>query len=234
MNKPLVLVVEDDTPVRNLITTTLKTHEYRYLSAQNGESAVMEALSHNPDIVLLDLGLPDMDGVEIIRKIRSWSNMPIIVISARTEDSDKIGALDAGADDYVTKPFNPLELVARVKSQLRRYKKYNPAQAEAEAGDVMTHAGLEMNVKAHQCLLDGKSLTLTPTEFSILQILLESKGTVVSAEELFYRIWADEYYSKTNNTITSHIRHLREKLNDTMDNPKYIRTIWGVGYKIED
>ena len=98
----------------------------------------------------------------------------------------------------------------------------------------MTHAGLEMNVKADQCLLDGKSLTLTPTEFSILQILLESKGTVVSAEELFYRIWADEYYSKTNNTITSHIRHLREKLNDTMDNPKYIRTIWGVGYKIED
>ena len=105
MNKPLVLVVEDDTPVRNLITTTLKTHEYRYLSAQNGASAVMEALSHNPDIVLLDLGLPDMDGVEIIRKIRSWSNMPIIVISARTEDSDKIVALDAGADDYLTKPF---------------------------------------------------------------------------------------------------------------------------------
>ena len=101
MNKPLVLVVEDDTPVRNLITTTLKTHEYRYLSAQNGASAVMEALSHNPDIVLLDLGLPDMDGVEIIRKIRSWSNMPIIVISARTEDSDKIVALDAGADDYL-------------------------------------------------------------------------------------------------------------------------------------
>ena len=112
MNKPLVLVVEDDTPVRNLITTTLKTHEYRYLSAQNGASAVMEALSHNPDIVLLDLGLPDMDGVEIIRKIRSWSNMPIIVISARTEDSDKIVALDAGADDYLTKPFSVDELLA--------------------------------------------------------------------------------------------------------------------------
>lgn len=110
MNKPLVLVVEDDTPVRNLITTTLKTHEYRYLSTQNGTSAVMEALSHNPDIVLLDLGLPDMDGVEIIRKIRSWSNMPIIVISARTEDSDKIEALDAGADDYLTKPFSVDEL----------------------------------------------------------------------------------------------------------------------------
>ena len=120
MNKPLVLVVEDDTPVRNLITTTLKTHEYRYLSAQNGASAVMEALSHNPDIVLLDLGLPDMDGVEIIRKIRSWSNMPIIVISARTEDSDKIVALDAGADDYLTKPFSVDELLARLRGTQRR------------------------------------------------------------------------------------------------------------------
>ena len=120
MNKPLVLVVEDDTPVRNLITTTLKTHEYRYLSAQNGASAVMEALSHNPDIVLLDLGLPDMDGVEIIQKIRSWSNMPIIVISARTEDSDKIVALDAGADDYLTKPFSVDELLARLRVTQRR------------------------------------------------------------------------------------------------------------------
>ena len=120
MNKPLILVVEDDTPVRNLITTTLKTHEYRYLSAQNGASAVMEALSHNPDIVLLDLGLPDMDGVEIIQKIRSWSNMPIIVISARTEDSDKIGALDAGADDYLTKPFSVDELLARLRVTQRR------------------------------------------------------------------------------------------------------------------
>ena len=119
MNKPLVLVVEDDTSVRNLITTTLKTYEYRYLSAQNGASAVMEALSHNPDIVLLDLGLPDMDGVEIIRKIRSWSNMPIIVISARTEDSDKIGALDAGADDYLTKPFSVDELLARLRVSWR-------------------------------------------------------------------------------------------------------------------
>lgn len=121
MNKPLVLVVEDDTPVRNLITTTLKTHEYRYLSAQNGASAVLEALSHNPDIVLLDLGLPDMDGVEIIRKIRSWSNMPIIVISARTEDSDKIVALDAGADDYLTKPFSVDELLARLRVTQRSY-----------------------------------------------------------------------------------------------------------------
>ena len=138
MNKPLVLVVEDDTPVRNLITTTLKTHEYRYLSAQNGASAVMEALSHNPDIVLLDLGLPDMDGVEIIRNIRSWSNMPIIVISARTEDSDKIGALDAGADDYLTKPFSVDELLARLRVTQRRLAliKADTAQDAQGAGKV--------------------------------------------------------------------------------------------------
>ena len=202
--------------------------------AYDGEEALEYAKACEYDLVLLDVMLPKLDGFQVCQQIREFSSVPIIMLTAKDGETDKINGLTLGADDYMTKPFRPLELVARVKSQLRRYKKYNPAQAEAEAGDVMTHAGLEMNVKAHQCLLDGKSLTLTPTEFSILQILLESKGTVVSAEELFYRIWADEYYSKTNNTITSHIRHLREKLNDTMDNPKYIRTIWGVGYKIED
>ena len=120
MNKPLILVVEDDAPVRSLIATTLKTHDYKYLSAQNGAGAITEALSHNPDVVLLDLGLPDMDGVDVIRKIRSWSNMPIIVISARTEDSDKIEALDAGADDYLTKPFSVEELLARLRVTQRR------------------------------------------------------------------------------------------------------------------
>ena len=149
MNKPLVLVVEDDTSVRNLITTTLKTYEYRYLSAQNGASAVMEALSHNPDIVLLDLGLPDMDGVEIIRKIRSWSNMPIIVISARTEDSDKIGALDAGADDYLTKPFGTEELMARIRTAVRHTR--TPISNESVANTGIFRAGdLTINYAKHR------------------------------------------------------------------------------------
>ena len=136
---------------------------------------------------------------------------------------------------YVTKPFRPLELVARVKAQLRRYKRYNPAQAsgQEQASDLLLHSGLEMNTGTHACFLNGKPLSLTPTEFSILRILLERKGKVVSSEELFHKIWKDEYYSKSNNTITVHIRHLREKLGDTIDNPKYIKTIWGVGYKIE-
>jgi two-component system response regulator VanR len=138
-----------------------------------------------------------------------------------------------GADDYITKPFRPLEVVARVKAQLRRYKKYNPTQFKSVSVPVIIHSGLVMDVNTHECLLYEKPLELTPTEFSILRILLERKGSVVNAEELFYEIWKDEYYSKSNNTITVHIRHLREKMGDTVENPKYIKTVWGVGYKIE-
>ena len=233
MNKALILVVEDDRPIRNLIVTTLKTHDYKYITAENGSSVILEASSHKPEIILLDLGLPDMEGVDVIKKVRTWSNVPIIVISARSEDVDKIEALDAGADDYITKPFLPLELVARVKAQLRRYKKYNVGSAVPAANEIFKYAGLTMNIKTYECRLNGETLSLTPTEFSILRILLERRCSVVSAEELFHEIWQEEYYTKSNNTITVHIRHLREKMKDTGENPRYIKTVWGVGYKIE-
>jgi two-component system response regulator VanR len=157
------------------------------------------------------------------------------MLTAKDEETDKITGLTLGADDYITKPFRPLELVARVKSQLRRYKKYNPAHlGEAEKEEhILSHSGLMMRLDTHECFLNDKPLVLTPTEFSILRILLENKGCVISAEELFHQIWQDEYYTKSNNTITVHIRHLREKMNDTLSKPKYIKTIWGVGYKIE-
>ena len=168
MNKSLILVVEDDTSVRNLITTTLKTHEYRYLTAPDGQSAILETSSHNPDIVLLDLGLPDIDGVEIIKKIRTWSNMPIIVISARSEDTDKIDALDAGADDYLTKPFSVEELLARLRVTQRRLsmmQKVSPAEAI-----VFVNGKLRVDYVAGCAYLNEEELHLTPIEYKLLCI----------------------------------------------------------------
>ena len=228
-----ILVVDDEAEIADLIEVYLNNENYRVFKFYSAKEALDCINTTTLDLAILDIMLPDMDGFTLCQKIRAQHTYPIIMLTAKDEEVDKINGLTLGADDYMTKPFRPLELVARVKSQLRRYKKYNSPQTETETGDVMTHAGLEMNVRAHQCLLNGKTLTLTPTEFSILRILLENKGTVVSSEELFHQIWKDEYYTKTNNTITTHIRHLREKLHGTMDHPKYIRTIWGVGYKIE-
>ena len=181
----------------------------------------------------MDLMLPDIDGLALCQKIRDKYTYPVIMLTAKDGEMDKITGLTLGADDYVTKPFRPLEVVARVKSQLRRYKKYNPLQEIDDSGDRMIHSDLILNRKTHECTLNEEVIPLTPTEFSLLRILLENKGSVVSAEDLFHQIWQDEYYSKANNTITVHVRHLREKLGDSVDKPKYIKTIWGLGYKIE-
>ena len=175
--------------------------------------------------------MPEISGLEICRRIREKYTYPVIMLTAKGEETDKITGLTLGADDYMTKPFLPLELVARVKAQLRRYKRYNTAEEKDE--EVLSVSGLVLNIKTHQCTLNEKELNLTPTEFSILRILCQRKGQVVSAEELFHLIWADEYYTKNNNTITVHIRHLREKMGDSFESPKYIKTVWGCGYKIE-
>ena len=229
MNKPLVLVVEDDTPVRNLITTMLKTHEYRYLSAQNGASAVLEALSHNPDIVLLDLGLPDMDGVEIIRKIRSWSNMPIIVISARTEDSDKIGALDAGADDYLTKPFSVDELLARLRVTQRRLALMKADTAQETP--IFTNGALKIDYAAGCAYIDGAELHLTPIEYKLLCLLSKNVGKVLTHTYITQQIWGSSW----ENDIASlrvFMATLRKKLENGKDGQQYIQTHIGIGYRM--
>lgn len=228
-----ILIVDDEKEIVDLIEVYLKNDGYSVNKFYNGAEALKFAQSNEVDLAILDVMLPDIDGFHICQKIRESYTYPIIMLTAKDKETDKITGLTLGADDYITKPFKPLELLARVKSQLRRYKKYNSPQSEEREKSIIEHSGLVMNIKTHQCTLNEKAVVLTPTEFSILRILLENKGDVVSAEALFHSIWKDEYYSKSNNTITVHIRHLREKLNDTLDDPKFIKTIWGVGYKIE-
>jgi two-component system response regulator VanR len=228
-----ILVVDDEHEIADLIEVYLKNENYTVFKFYNAKEALECINTTDLDLAILDIMLPDINGFVLCQRIRERYTYPVIMLTAKDEETDKITGLTLGADDYITKPFRPLEMVARVKSQLRRYKKYNPIHSEDTMKDVIVHSGLVMNIKTHECFLNEKPLILTPTEFSILQILLEYKGKVVNAEELFKKIWQDEYYSKAYNTITVHIRHLREKLNDTVDKPKYIKTIWGVGYKIE-
>lgn len=229
MNKPIILVVEDDTSVRNLITTTLKAHGYRYLTSPNGQSAILEASSHNPDIVLLDLGLPDLDGVEIIKKIRTWSNMPIIVISARSEDTDKIEALDAGADDYLTKPFSVEELLARLRVTQRRL-----AMMQKEALDetaVFTNGQLRVDYAAGCAYLNEKELHLTPIEYKLLCLLSKNIGKVLTHTFITQSIWGSSW----DNDIASlrvFMATLRKKIEKEQSSPQYIQTHIGVGYRM--
>lgn len=230
-----IIVVDDEKEIADLIEVYLKSEDYMVFKFYSGAEALtfIDECGDELDMAILDIMLPDVDGLTLCSHIRKTQTYPIIMLTAKDEEIDKITGLSLGADDYITKPFRPLELVARVKAQLRRYKKYNTASMPDAYDPVITHSGLVMNTKTHECTLNEKPLILTPTEFAILRILLEHKGEVISAEELFHKIWQDEYYTKSNNTITVHIRHLREKMKDTVENPKYIRTIWGVGYKIE-
>lgn len=229
MNKPLILVVEDDNSVKNLITTTLKAHNYRFVTAPNASSAILEASSHNPDIVLLDLGLPDIDGVEVIKKIRTWSNMPIIVISARSEDTDKIDALDAGADDYLTKPFSVEELLARLRVVQRRLamiKNDSPAEAS-----VFVNGALRIDYAAGCAYLDEEELHLTPIEYKLLCLLSRNVGKVLTHTFITQNIWGSNWENDVA-SLRVFMATLRKKIEKGPDSPQYIQTHIGVGYRM--
>lgn len=229
MNKPLILVVENDTAVCNLITTTLETHDYRFHTAGTGEAAILEAVSHNPDIVLLDLGLPDMDGIDIITKIRTWSNMPIIVVSARSEDTDKIDALDAGADDYLTKPFSVEELLARIRvSQRRLAITQSGKQPETS---VFENGGLKIDYTAGCTYLKGEELHLTPIEYKLLCLLSHNVGKVLTHTYITQQIWG----RCSENDVASlrvFMATLRKKLEPEKTGVQYIQTHIGIGYRM--
>lgn len=228
MNNLLILVVEDDAPVRNLIGTTLKTHGYDYMTATNGESAVMQASSHNPDIVLLDLGLPDIDGVEVIKKIRTWSEMPIIVISARTEDKDKIDALDAGADDYLTKPFSVEELLARIRVTERRL---SAIQSSNKSESVFVNGDLKIDYAAGCAYLSGDELHLTPIEYKLLCLLSRNVGKVLTHTFITQKIWGAAWESNIA-SLRVFMATLRKKIEPSADSPQYIQTHVGIGYRM--
>ncbi len=229
--KEKILIIDDEREIADLIELYLQNENYEVFKYYNGTDGLNSIQNNIFDLAILDIMLPDINGFQLCQKIRENYCYPVIMLTAKSEEIDKITGLTLGADDYITKPFLPLELVARVKAQLRRYKRYN--QDTNQENDIIIHSGLVLNMKSHECTLNEKPLSLTPIEFSILRILCEQKGNVVSSEELFHQIWGDEYFSKNNNTITVHIRHLREKMGDSFEDPKYIKTVWGCGYKIE-
>ncbi len=228
MNKPLILVVEDDAPIRNLISVALEAHGYRYISAVNAANALLEATSHNPDILLLDLGLPDLDGVAVIRKIRSWSAMPIIVISARSDDSDKIEALDAGADDYLTKPFSVDELMARLRVMTRRQ-----LQSQTEVPDqmVFVNGRLRIEYAAGCAFLDDTELHLTPIEYRLLCLLSRNCGKVLTHRYITQQIWGASWENNVA-SLRVFMATLRKKLEPSPGSPTCIQTHVGIGYRM--
>jgi two-component system, OmpR family, response regulator VanR len=227
-----ILVVDDEKEIADLVELYLKNEGFSVLTCYTAREALHCIDTARLGMAILDVMLPDVDGLTLCQKIREKHNYPVIMLTAKEQETDKITGLTLGADDYVTKPFRPLELVARVKAQFRRYTRYNQHQPEREDG-VIAFSGLVIDRDAHECTLNERALCLTPTEFSILWVLCANRGRVVSSEELFHAVWGEEYYTNDNNTVMVHIRHLREKMNDSAGRPKYIKTVWGVGYKIE-
>ena len=229
MNKAQILVVEDDNAVAKLMAATMESQDYQYRIASTGASAIMEALSYKPEVMILDLGLPDTDGIEVIKKIRAWSNMPIIVVSARSEDTDKVAALDAGADDYLTKPFSVDELLARLRVALRRVR--HDRQRLSEESSVYENGGLRIDYAAGCVYLDGSEIHLTPIEFTLLVLLANNTGKVLTHNYILREVWGNPAASDMR-SLRVYMATLRKKLEKNTSEPKYIQTHIGVGYRM--
>ena len=229
-----ILVVDDEREIADLVELYLKNEGFAVRKFYNATDALACVRTEELDLAILDVMLPDMDGFTLCARIREEHFWPIIMLTARVEDIDKIMGLTIGADDYITKPFNPLELVARVKTQLRRYTRYNRPEGEAAPAQENEHdiRGLVINKDTHKCTLYGKNIALTPIEFGILWYLCEHQGRVVSSEELFEAVWGEKYLDN-NNTVMAHIGRLREKLGEPPRKPRFVKTVWGVGYQVE-
>ncbi len=225
-----ILVVDDEPEIADLVSVYLRGEGFQVFSCGTGSDALQIVEKEHIDLAVLDVMLPDISGMNLCGEIRRSRQFPIVMLTAKSADTDKITGLAVGADDYMTKPFSPLELVARVKAQLRRYTSYN--SGEKDDGEPLNINGLTINKKTHQCWLYDELLNLTPIEFDILWLLCANRGKVISAEELFETVWGEKYLDR-NNTVMVHIRRLREKLREPSGHPRFIKTVWGVGYKVE-
>ena len=225
-----ILVVDDEPEIADLVEVYLKSEGCTVFKCGTGAQALSCVREQDLDLAILDVMLPDISGFTLCSEIRKDHRFPVLMLTAKVDDMDKITGLTIGADDYITKPFNPLELMARVKAQLRRYTRYNESRAENR--DVLDFNGLVINRGTHQCWLYDQELSLTPIEFDILWMLSENRGQVISAERLFETVWGEKYLDR-NNTVMVHIRRLREKMGEPSRNPRFIKTVWGVGYKID-
>lgn len=228
-----ILVVDDEKEIADFVELYLKNEDFEVYKFYNGKDALQCVHQNHVDLAILDVMLPDLDGFTLLNEIRKDYHFPVVMLTAKTGSMDKINGLTLGADDYIEKPFEPLELMARVKAQLRRYTRYNDANIKEE-DDVLEIAGLTLNKNTHQCMYGDAEITLTPIEFNILWILISQKGKVISSENLFEQVWKEKYFKNNNNTVMVHIRHLREKLGAVMGHRELIKTVWGVGYKIEE
>jgi two-component system response regulator VanR len=231
MGKETILIVDDEMEIQNLIEIYLRNEGYQILKASNGKEVLSVLKKHTVHLIILDIMMPEMDGIQVCLKIREVQHMPIIFLSAKGHDMDKILGLSSGADDYMTKPFNPLELVARVKSQLRRYMKFN--DQSPKPGNEIEIDDLVIDTASHEVRVKGVEVKLTPREFDILELLARNRGIVFSIEKIYEVVWKDPYF-ESDNTVMVHIRKIREKIEENPRKPKYIKTVWGVGYKIEN
>ena len=228
-----ILIIEDEAPIQNILKAFLEDAGYRVVLAGDGVDGIARFHECRPDLVLLDLLLPKVSGFAVCEILRQESAVPVIMLTALDDDGSQMKGFDVMTDDYITKPFNPLEVVARVKTQLRRYKQYNTGGQAAGEPEEYEIRGLYICELSHKCTLDGKELSLTPFEFSILWYLCKRRGQVVSSEDLFEAVWGEKFLESSNNTVMAHIARLREKMHEPSRKPKYIKTVWGVGYTID-
>lgn len=230
MSKKKILIVDDEQDIRNIVSIYLENNDFKTVQAESGHAALEIIDKEKIDLTILDVMMPDMDGITLCIKIREKTNMPVIMLSAKDQDMDKVMGLTCGADDYIAKPFNPIELLARVRAQLRRFNELNPVQINSE---VIKYDDFTLNISTHKLMKKDEEIRLTPTEFKILKLLWTNRGIVFSTEKIFERIWGEEEF-EVDNTVMVHIRNLRDKIEEDNKKPKYIKTVWGVGYKFGD